>query len=263
MVGAIPDILAQIAENKRRELAASGVTRRSLEPAAEAAIAGRRDFRSALESRYPAVIAEIKQASPSKGVLSTDFDPARIAGQYETGGAAAISVLTDALYFQGSLAHLQTARAATNIPVLRKDFTIDEFHVVEAAAHGADAILLIAALLDESELRSFRELAAEYKMAALVEVHNEAELERALVSNPDIVGVNSRNLHTFEVDLDIAFRLAERIPSGIVRVAESGIRSRADLQRLGEAGYRGFLIGERLMKSADPSSALQELTACS
>jgi indole-3-glycerol phosphate synthase len=262
MVTAVPDILAQIAVSKRRELAASLVERPRLERQAAEQTKARRNFRAALEARSPAIIAEIKQASPSKGVLSTEFHPAAIARHYEIGGAAVLSVLTDKPYFRGTLDDLIEARAAVALPVLRKDFTLDEFHVVEAAAHGADAILLIAALLTESELRRFRELSTHYGMAAIVEVHDEAELERALASEPEIVGVNNRNLRTFEVSLEVSERLAERIPAGVLKVAESGIRSRADIDRLSAVGYRGFLIGEHLMKSADPAQALRELVEC-
>lgn len=263
MVHAIPDILAQIAENKRKELALSLPLRPGLERSAEAATASRRNFRQALEQISPAIIAEIKQASPSKGILSTDFDPVRTALQYHHGGAAAISVLTDQVYFKGSLSHLESARSAVALPVLRKDFTLDEFHVIEAAAHGADAILLIAALLTEQQLRSLRKLASQYAMAALVEVHDEAELHQALSSGAEIVGVNNRNLRTFEVTLDVSLNLARWMPPGVIAVAESGIHSRADVSLLQKAGYRGFLIGEHLMKSPDPAAALRELTACS
>ncbi len=191
--------------------------------------------------------------------MSQNFDPAAIARLYASGGAAALSVLTDREFFQGSLDDLIAARAAVKLPVLRKDFTIDEIHVIEAAAHGADAILLIAALLDESTMRRFRELAAHYGMAALVEVHDQAELDRALGSGAEIVGVNNRNLHTFEVTLETSLRLAEKIPAGIVKVSESGIHSSADVKRLHAVGFNAFLVGEHLMKSADPAAALREL----
>jgi indole-3-glycerol phosphate synthase len=218
-----------------------------------------RDLRAALTIALPAIIAEIKQASPSKGVFTVNFDPAVIAKLYSAGGAAALSVLTDEEFFQGELADLECARAAVSIPVLRKDFTIDEVHVIEAAAHGTDAILLIAAILDVAQMRGFRELAAEYGMAALVEVHDDRDLDAALDSGADIVGVNNRNLHTFEVTLDTSLRLVEKIPAEVVKVAESGIHSRADVQRLSAAGFHAFLVGEHLMKSADPAAALREL----
>jgi indole-3-glycerol phosphate synthase len=192
-------------------------------------------------------------------VLADQFNPASIARTYSAGGAAALSVLTDRQFFQGSLADLETARAAVSLPVLRKDFTLDEFHVIEAAAHGADAILLIAALLEENEMRRLRELAGQYRMSALVEVHDEVELESALGSGAEIVGVNNRNLHTFEVTLETSLQLAENIPANVVKVSESGIHSRADVARLAAAGFHAFLVGEHLMKSTDPAASLREL----
>jgi len=256
MAVVVPDILARIVDHKRTELRNTSEQRAELERDA----ADRKDvrnFRASLAASSPAIIAEIKKASPSKGIFAEEFDPAAIAGQYWSGGAAALSVLTDREFFQGSLDDLQSARSAVEVPVLRKDFTIDEFHVIEAAARGADAILLIAALLDESQLRRFRELAGHYRMAALVEVHDEAELDRALGSGAQIVGVNNRNLHTFEVTLETSLRLAEKIPSGVVKVTESGIHSSADVKKL--SGYDAFLVGEHLMKSSDPAAALREL----
>ena len=256
MVRAVPDILARIVDQKRRELNSVRERQSHLERRA-ADRSDHRDFRAALESRRPAIIAEIKKASPSKGVLQPDFDAAQIARRYDS--AAALSVLTDRDFFQGSLDDLEAARAATTVPVLRKDFTIDEAHVVEAAAHGADAILLIAAILDESEMRRFRELAAQYKLHALVEVHDAEELKSALGSGAEIVGVNNRDLRTFEVRLETSLALAEQIPSAILKVAESGIHARGDVERLMSAGYQAFLVGEHLMKSADPSAALRAL----
>jgi indole-3-glycerol phosphate synthase len=256
MLKAIPDILAQIVERKKQELGqrADDVERRAGE-----AISRRRDFAAALSQRRPAVIAEIKKASPSKGVLAERFDPASLARAYEQGGAAALSVLTDEKHFQGSLLDLESARAAAGLAVLRKDFTIDPYHVEEAAAHGADAILLIAAILTEREMRDFRELAEHYRMAALVEVHEAEELERAVASGARMIGVNNRNLRTFEVNLQTALRLAEKIPAGTIKVAESGIHSAKDIQRLTAAGYDAFLVGEHLMKSGDPTNALRAL----
>lgn len=258
MVKAVPGILAEIIERKKVEL----LDRKpGLELRAEESIAGRRDFRAALLARSTAVIAEIKKASPSKGVISDQFDPPAIARAYEQGGAAALSVLTDREYFQGRLEDLEAAREAVSVPVLRKDFTTDEYHVVEAAAHGADAILLIAAVLDGGQLRRYRELAGQYRMAALVEVHDAEELAMAIDSGATIIGVNNRNLQTFEVSLEVALRLAEGIPDSVVKVAESGIHSAADIARLREAGYRGFLVGEHLMRSGDPERALKALLA--
>ena len=256
MLKAIPDILAQIVERKKQEL---GQRVDDLERRAVEAISKRRDFTAALAQRRPAVIAEIKKASPSKGVLAEKFDPASLARAYEQGGAAALSVLTDQEHFQGALLDLESARNAAGLAVLRKDFTIDAYHVEEAAAHGADAILLIAAILTEREMRDFRELAEQYRMAALVEVHEADELERAVASGARMIGVNNRNLHTFEVHLETALRLAEKIPAGAIKVAESGIHSATDIQRLTAAGYDAFLVGEHLMKSGDPTQALRAL----
>ncbi len=256
MVKAVPDILARIVDQKK-----AGPRRITpqLESDAERSIMGRRGFAGALTRHTPAIIAEIKKASPSKGVLASGFDPAAIARMYERGGAAALSVLTDEPNFQGSLDHLKAARASVAIPALRKDFTIGEFDVLEAAASGADAILLIAAILDERQLRAYRELAGKYRMAALVEVHDEDELLIASASGATIVGVNNRDLHTFEVNLDVSLRLADQMPAGVVRVAESGIHSAADIQRLKAAGYTAFLVGEHLMKSGDPAAAVRAL----
>ena len=258
MVKAVPDILARIVDQKKAE--ARGVTPQ-LEADAERSIAGRRDFAGALTRSTPAIIAEIKKASPSKGVLVVEFDPAAIARMYERGGASALSVLTDGPNFQGSLDDLKAARASAALPVLRKDFTIGEFDVVEGAAAGADAILLIAAILDERRLRDYRELAERYGMAALVEVHDEDELRIAAASDAKIIGVNNRNLHTFTLSLDVSLRLADTIPPGVVRVAESGIHSAADIQRLKAAGYTAFLVGEHLMRSGDPAAAIEALMA--
>jgi indole-3-glycerol phosphate synthase len=258
MVSVAPGILARIVSHKRAELAEASRDRVEIERRASHRTPAR-DFRSALTTNRPAIIAEIKKASPSKGILAHEFDPASIARAYSMGGAAALSVLTDREFFQGDLADLQAARASCKIPVLRKDFTIDEFQVIEAAAHGADAILLIAAILDPSEMRHFRELASQFGMAALVEVHDGDELDAALASGAEIVGVNNRNLHTFDVTIETSLRLVEKIPSNVVKVAESGIHSNADVQRLASAGFNAFLVGEHLMKSADPAVALRAL----
>jgi indole-3-glycerol phosphate synthase len=258
MLKTIPDILAQIVEHKKAELVrrVGGIAR-----AAEDSVAHRRDFFSALTSRQPAIIAEVKKASPSAGVLREDFDPVSLAQAYQQGGATALSVLTDEKHFKGSLADMESARAAVTLPVLRKDFTIDSYHVHQAAAHGADAILLIAAILTERQMREFRELAESYRMAALVEVHDEDELNPAVASGARIIGVNNRNLHTFKVDLTVSLRLAAKIPDGIVKVTESGIHSASDLQRLRRAGYQAFLVGEHLIKSGDAEGALRALLA--
>ncbi|MCC7157306.1 MAG: indole-3-glycerol phosphate synthase TrpC [Bryobacterales bacterium] len=263
MVPAVPDILARIVEQKRVETAAKRSQEQALTERAYVTAGGRRDFAAALASRAPAIIAEIKKASPSKGVLSESFDPESIAASYEAGGAVALSVLTDETHFQGNLAHLRAARRKVTLPVLRKDFTIDDIDIIEAAAHGADAVLLIAALLTRAEMERFRRLASAYAMAALVEVHNERELEQALESGALIVGVNNRDLRTFEVRLETSERLAPKIPGGIIRVAESGVHSHADVRRLADSGFQAFLVGEHLMKSGDPAAALRALAGCS
>jgi indole-3-glycerol phosphate synthase len=233
--------------------------RKQWERQAEQTRAGRRDFRRALAAQTPAIIAEIKKASPSKGLLSPDFDPAHLAVEYQAGGAAALSVLTDHAFFQGSLADLAAARGACQLPVLRKDFTLDENHVTEAAAGGADAILLIAAILEARQIRNLAELAAGYGMASLVEVHDERDLAKAIDSGAEIIGVNNRDLNTFDVNLETSLRLAARIPAGVVKVSESGIGSAADIERLRDAGYQAFLVGEHLVKSGDPAAALRAL----
>lgn len=260
MLETIPGILSRIVEHKAGEIASLRGRREELEREAARRLGDRRDFAAALRAVRPAVIAECKKASPSKGLLSADFDAVRIARSYAEGGAAALSVLTDERFFQGSLEDLRAARAAVAVPVLRKDFTLEDVQVAEAAAAGADAILLIAALLSVAEMRRMRELASAFGMASLVEVHDGAELERALDSGAEILGVNNRNLNTFEVTLDTSLRLAEKIPSSVVRVSESGIHSRADVELLMGAGYQAFLVGEHLMKSGDAAVALRELT---
>lgn len=261
MIETVPDILARIVATKREEVSATEASLSAWESAAEAQIAGRRDFCAALRAKAPAVIAEVKKASPSRGVLAPDFDPSHIARAYQSGGAAAVSVLTDAPYFQGALSDLESARAAIHVPVLRKDFTIAPSQIVEAGAHGADAILLIAAILSERELRDFRELAARYRMASLVEVHNRAELDAAIASGASLIGVNNRDLTTFEVTLETSLQLAEHMPSGALLVSESGIHDACDIAMLRGAGFHAFLVGEHLMKSGDPASALRKLVA--
>jgi indole-3-glycerol phosphate synthase len=258
---AAPDILARIVSRKREELKAAQTSPAALRETAEFALRTRRDFAAALRARRPAIISEIKKASPSKGVLIENFRPADLARSYQEGGAAALSVLTDRDFFQGSIDDLRAARAACNLPVLRKDFTIAEYHVLEAAAAGADAILLIAAILDEQEIRAFRELAAEFKMAALVEAHNEEELEKSLRSGAEIIGINNRDLRTFQVSLETSIGLAPKIPAAAIKVSESGIFNADQIQRLTEAGYDAFLVGERLVRSDDAARALKELVA--
>jgi indole-3-glycerol phosphate synthase len=255
----VPDILARIVARKRWERTQSSTSLAEWERRAEQLTPARRDFRAVLLASAPAIIAEIKKASPSRGLLSPNFDAVGLAREYESGGAAALSVLTDEQFFQGSLADLCAAREAVSLPALRKDFTLDEYHVIEAAAHGADAILLIVAILDAKRVRALRELAASYGMAALVETHNEAELDIALEAGSDIIGVNNRDLRTFEVKLETSLGLASRIPAGVLKVAESGIHSAADVRLLRDAGFQAVLVGEHLMKSSRPAAALRAL----
>lgn len=252
-------ILAEIVQSKKQEVAGLQAHAVVLEQQAYERKHAPRPFLAALRQADPAVIAEIKKASPSRGLLTKEFHPALLAAAYEEGGAACLSVLTDHDYFQGSLHDLEVARAAARVPVLRKDFTIDRVQVFQAAAHGADAILLIAAILEVNELRHLRELAASLHMAALVEVHDQEELAKAVDSGADFIGVNNRDLDTFKVSLDTSLRLSYLLPSSAVRVSESGIRSRADIDQLRDAGFQAFLIGEWLMRSHDPTRALGEL----
>lgn len=252
-------ILAEIVFHKQQEVAELRSRAALIERQAHERKAGPRPFVEALGGRHPAVIAEIKKASPSKGLLQAEFHPAFIAHSYEQGGAACLSVLTDKAYFQGGLHDLEAARAAVRLPVLRKDFTIDRLQIYEAAAHGADAILLIAALLEASELRHFRELADSLSLAALVEVHDQDELAKAVDSGATLIGVNNRNLDTFEVSLDTSLRLSYLMPANAIRISESGIFTRADIDVLSAAGFQAFLVGEVLMKSTDPASALRTL----
>jgi len=254
-----PGILARIVAHKREEIGLIRKVREDLEREARSLSAARRDFRAALAARRPAIIAEIKKASPSKGLIAGEFDPAALASDYEKGGAAALSVLTDERFFQGCLDHLETARRSSTLPVLRKDFILEEIQVAEAAAHGADAILLIAAILPLNQLRRLREYAREFAMAALVEVHDERELELALASGADLIGVNNRNLSTFEVTLETSLRLASLIPPGVLKVSESGIGTAADIRRLMAAGFDAFLVGEHLMRATDRVAAVREL----
>jgi indole-3-glycerol phosphate synthase len=206
-----------------------------------------------------AVIAELKKASPSKGLIREGFDAAELAPMLEAGGAAVLSVLTDEKFFHGSLENLRRASAAVKIPCLRKDFMMDRFQILEARANGADAILLIVAALTDAELRALRNEARAMELDVLCEVHDAAELERALELDCECVGVNSRDLKTFEVSLDRACELAARLPQSAVRVAESGIHTSSDMTRLRAAGYEAFLIGESLMRKKHPGDALRHL----
>jgi indole-3-glycerol phosphate synthase len=250
-------ILDRIVAQKREEvdrLRREGFSRPEAEPEPP------RGFRQALlDGDGVAVIAEAKKASPSKGVICADFDPAAIARSYQEGGAQAVSVLTDEHFFQGSLAFIPLVRQAVALPVLRKDFLIDELQIHQARAFGADAILLIAAILDRSQLKDFAMLAQDLGMDVLTEVHDEEELEKALAAGSNLIGINNRNLRNFSVDLETTFRLQRRIPAGIPVVSESGIASFKDMERLARHGVAAALIGEALMRQSDRVSALRAL----
>ncbi|MDW7773777.1 MAG: indole-3-glycerol phosphate synthase TrpC [Desulfobulbaceae bacterium] len=215
-------------------------------------------LRALMEYPGVAVIAEAKKASPSKGVIQPDFDPVRIARKYKAGGARAMSVLTDADFFQGSIDYIPLVRETVDLPVLRKDFIIDPLQIREAQLYGADAVLLIAAILDTLQLRDYRQMAEELAMDVLVEVHDEWELASALKAESRLIGINNRNLNTFTVDLETTFRLKRLIPETIPVVSESGISTREDMVRLRRAGVAAALIGESLMRSSDQSDTLQE-----
>jgi indole-3-glycerol phosphate synthase len=258
------DILQRIVGVKHQELKVARAAR-SLASWHEMAVARDdvRDFEAALRNRMAAgqaaVIAEVKKASPSKGVLREHFVPADIARSYEAGGAGALSVLTDVQFFQGDNAYLQQARAACSLPVLRKDFMVDAYQVVESRALGADCILLIAACLDDKQMADLEAAAMALGMAVLVEVHDAAELDRALRLKTRLVGINNRNLRTFKVDLKTTLDLQQRVPADRLLVTESGIGVRADVQRLRGAGVHAFLVGEAFMRAPDPGGALADL----
>ncbi len=259
-------ILDQILARKRDEVVAArvAVSAEELAARAERRSDTPRAFREALRSGpSPRVIAEVKRRSPSRGEIRSDFDPVAIATAYVDAGAAAISVLTDEHYFGGHLEHLEAVRAATPVPVLRKDFIVDSYQIDEAVAHGADAVLLIVAAFSgasgEDELRALRHYALGRGLDVLVEVHHEGELATALRLGADLVGINNRNLATFEVDLATTERLAAGIPEGVVLVAESGIFTNDDIQRLERCGASAFLVGEALMREPDVGSALRKL----
>src|SRR3954470_12293755 len=251
-----------VAATRRRVVETrQGADLRELERRAEKHVP--RGFRRVLGSNGSgvAVIAELKKASPSKGLIRAEFDAKELARELEGAGAAAFSVLTDEKFFQGSLQNLQLASAAVAIPCLRKDFIVDEFQMLESRAHSADALLLIVAALLQSELVALSRGAAERGLDVLCEVHDGDEVQRALDAGCNLIGVNTRDLRTFKVDLNTALSLAERIPAGIVRVAESGIHSVEDVGRLQAAGYDAFLVGESLMRADSPGAALRELMA--
>lgn len=254
-------ILDKIIEAKRERLAAAKrlANRQELEfLAAENANRPRR-LAKALGKPGPAIIAEFKRASPSKGVINDGLDPAATARAYAEGGAAAISVLTEEDFFSGSLADLESAIGSAAIPVLRKDFTVDEFQIVESAAAGASAILLIVAALEKAQLRDLRTAAENFGLDAIVEVHDRAEMETAIDSGAKMIGVNNRNLKTFEVSLDVSRSLIGLRPEGVLMVAESGISNAEEIAELHALGFDAFLIGETLMRSGDPAGELKRL----
>ena len=260
------DILARILATKADEIAAAKVARPMHEISAAAwAQSPPRDFEDALRAKiaagHAAVIAEVKKASPSRGVLRADFDPPAIAASYEKGGAACLSVLTDRQYFQGAPEFLTAARAACALPVLRKDFIVDEYQVAEARGMGADAILLIVAALADAQLAALEACAHDFGMAVLVEVHDGAELDRALRLATPLVGINNRNLRTFDVSLATTLDLLPRIPAGKLGVTESGILAPADVAAMRACGVEAFLVGEAFMRAPDPGAALSALFA--
>ena len=260
------DILQKILAVKREEIAA-GRARRSLASWRAEAEARRdvRGFAAALRAKIAAggagVIAEVKKASPSKGVLREHFVPAEIAASYARHGAACLSVLTDERFFQGAAAYLQQARAACALPVLRKDFMVDDYQVVEARALGADCVLLIAACLDDAQMADLEAAALALGMDVLVEVHDGAELERALRLKTSLLGINNRNLRSFEVTLQTTLDLLPRVPADRLLVTESGILGRDDVRRMRDAGVHAFLVGEAFMRAPDPGAALADLFA--
>jgi indole-3-glycerol phosphate synthase len=260
-----PDILRRIVAVKHEEIAAARPKRSelSLRSEAEARRSDIRSFEGALRAKrslnQPAVIAEIKKASPSKGVLREDFQPAQIAASYAQHGAACLSVLTDERFFQGSVAFLQQARAACALPVLRKDFMVSEYQVLEAGAMGADCILLIAACLDDAEMAGLEALAAGLGLAVLVEVHDARELDRALRLKTPLVGINNRDLRNFEVTLQTTLGLSERLPPDRLLITESGILAPTDVNLMRDHGVHAFLVGEAFMRAPDPGAALAAL----
>jgi len=255
----LPEILAHTREVVAQRKAVADVVALERAAAAHEPRGFAQAIRVKAERDGLAVIAELKKASPSKGLIRAEFDAAALAPMMEAGGAAVLSVLTDEKFFQGSLENLRRASAAVSIPCLRKDFMVDEFQILEARAHCADAILLIVAALTDAELRGLRDSAKSYGLDVLCEVHDREELERALTLDCECVGVNSRDLKTFEVSLERACELAALLPESAVKVAESGIHTAADMRRLRAAGYEAFLIGESLMRQPHPGEALKKL----
>jgi indole-3-glycerol phosphate synthase len=245
----------QITDTRRAQEPASALERRA---AARQPRGARFEAALAMAGRVN-MIAECKRRSPSRGVLAAQYEPVSIARKYEAGGAAAISVLTEPTFFDGALAHLAAVREAVDLPLLRKDFVVDDYQLLEARAAGADAVLLIVAALEQPELVRLQARAWTLDLAALVEVHDDEELARAVDSGARLIGVNNRNLRTLAVDVGASDRLAAKLPAGVVGVSESGLQTRDDLERLAAAGYRAFLIGERFMTDPDPARAIAEL----
>jgi indole-3-glycerol phosphate synthase len=259
-----PDILKRIVERKAERVEAA--RRARPEPALREALAeadAPRGFVAAIDARLaagrPAVIAEAKKASPSKGVLRDPYNPAAVARSYEAGGASCLSVLTEADFFAGADAHLQAARAACTLPVIRKDFVIDPYQIIESRALGADCVLLIVAILDDARLKALHDLATELGMDVLVEVHDHDELARALAIAPPLLGINNRDLRSFETDIATTTRLAAEVPDGTRLVCESGIHTRADVAQIQADGVNAFLVGEAFMRAEAPGEKLAEL----
>ena len=259
-----PDLLATIVAATRQAVRGrrQAVPETVLASRVPAGLDGKARFEAALAaSGRPNVIAECKRRSPSRGILRRDYRPEAIAAAYERNGAAVVSVLTEPTFFDGSLDHLRAVRAAVDIPVLRKDFIVSPYQLLEAATAGADAVLVIAAALDDADLGALHARATELGLGALVEVHDGDELDRAARAGATVIGVNNRNLRTLAVDVEASHRLAAQMPTGAIGVAESGLRTSADVARLGAAGYSAFLIGETFMTAPDPGAALRRLLA--
>jgi len=257
-----PDILQEIVEEKWREVK-DRQERTPVSVLMEKVTSETRGFTSAMKSKIGngqnAVIAEIKKASPSKGIIRDNFEPISIARSYETAGATCLSVLTDSKFFKGSNQYLVDARSAVSIPVLRKDFIIDPYQIHEARCLGADCILLIVSILDEIRLKQFSDLAISLGMDVLVEVHDEEELELALEISPALLGINNRNLRTFDVDLEVTLAMLQKVPEGTLVITESGIHTRQDVELMNENNVYGFLVGESLMRETDPGAMLSSL----
>jgi indole-3-glycerol phosphate synthase len=259
-----PDILQKILQTKQEEIAARSAVTSLAQLREQATVADPvRGFLRAMQTKIaagnPAIIAEIKKASPSRGVIRADFDPPALAMSYAQGGAACLSILTDAQYFQGHESYLQAARAAWSLPVIRKDFIVDPYQVYEARAIGADCILLIVSALEDAQMLELYTLATRLGMDVLVEVHDREELQRALRLNAPLIGINNRNLRTFATSLQTTIELLADVPEGVLLVTESGIHTQADVQLMRENGVHAFLVGEAFMRAQDPGTELQKL----